>query len=317
MMTHIRTLPGKKANGMKKASFLVFLTMISISQVVNAQIFEPFHLRYQYLPQVEASGADDEAFERVERNSGHLFESSLRYPLMYGKKGGLVLIEYGFKAFIQDYEQWPLIEAEPLNAYHHRLAVKGVIPVNEKWNLLAIGNIAQGINQSVNWDFDQQFYRLGLGFLVQKDPINQIGLSILYVQEINFIVPAFIYKGASKNEKWLFNIEAPQLSVAAYCLSDNTRIRFEQRLDNDRFVFDDAVTQTADNYNAIQLNVSAGISQRIKGPLFFNLSAGITPLNVLMLYENRNETIETISFPVQPTFSAALYMSINPNDYVK
>ena len=296
--------------------YVVAIVMIPFMVIIKgrAQSFEPLTIRYQSISSTHVASADREAFEDQDRKYLNWVDVNVRYPLWL-KNGGLILPEYGYKAFGQSFEQWPQVETEPLTAQLHRLSFKGVFPLNRKWNLLGIGVMSQGLNDGVGFNIDNNFYRFGVGFLINKDSVNLIGASVVFVSEVGLPIPVFIYKGASKSGKWLFNLEAPQLSIVEYNLVRNdTRIRFEQRLDNDRISFSSNVEDTADSYNYTHLNVSMGISQRLFGPVYANGSVGISPLNVLSLYDLDNEVIETIRFDIRPTFSFSLYVSVNPND---
>ena len=280
----------------------------------GAQSFEPLNIRYQSMSSTDVASADEEVFEDQDREYLNWVDVNIRYPFFL-KNGGIILTEYNYKNFGQSFEHWPQVETEPLRAQLHRFSFKGVFPINKKWNFLGIGMVSQGLNDGVGFGFDNNVYRVGAGFLINKDSVNAIGVSVVYVSEVGLPIPVFIYKGASKNGKWLFNVEAPQLSIAEYNLVRNsTRLRFEQRLDNDQIFFSSNVEDTAESYNYTHLNVSVGISQRLFGPVYANGSIGVSPLNVLTLYDAGNEAIETIRFDIQPTFSFSLYVSVNPND---
>ncbi|MEM7550223.1 MAG: hypothetical protein AAF363_11130 [Bacteroidota bacterium] len=47
-----------------------------------------------------------------------------------------------------------------------------------------------------------------------------------------------------------------------------------------------------------------------------NVSAGFTPLNIMSIQNSDDSSLETLNLGIQPTISAGIYVSVNPNDYV-
>lgn len=296
---------------MKKV--LVPLMFLLYFAFAKAQIFEPFTLRYQNTPGVDVSDTDFPGFENAEATEQQTLEAVFRYPIKFGKKGAFILPELSHKIVGQEFDNWGSVVEEPSTGNITRLFLKGIFPVNDKWSAVGVLGIAQGVNSGVDWDFGNNYYRFGGGFLINNSKGNQIGATVQFIEEVGLPIPAFIFIGASENKKWNYNITLPLLSVIEYNLNDNWRLRFEQRFDNDRFVLD---ADTESNYNQSQLNLSFGMSYRLAKPVFLNLQAGITPLNTLTYYNDRTEDIDSVSFEVTPTFGASLYISVDPNDYV-
>ncbi|MEO1023651.1 MAG: hypothetical protein AAFW89_13990, partial [Bacteroidota bacterium] len=104
--------------------------------------------------------------------------------------------------------------------------------------------------------------------------------------------------------------------IAERSINSLNQIRIEQKLDNDRFFFSDDAEQEATNYGYTHLNYSVGWTRTISGPVKLNVSGGVSPLFLLTLNDGRSTTIETVRFSLEPTFSATLFVSVNPNDYL-
>ena len=294
------------------------LTLIAawlLCHTASAQIFEPFNVRYRYAHPTDVSSSDTEAFEDAERDDFQFIEVMGKFPIIFKNNDALILPELIYKSSDYRFVNWSETLATPDRSQLLRFSLKGVFPLNEKWNLLAIGYASQGNNQGVDWDLSNNVYRGGLGFLVDNQAGNQIGASLLYVSEVNLPVLVFLYKGRSASGRWQFNVEAPQLSIVEYVLSPNSRIRLEQKLDNERYFYGNN-QRPEDSYNVTNLNVALGFSQRLFGPAYVNLSAGLTPLNLLIVYDQDDDALETLTFDVQPTISAGFYISVNPDDYV-
>lgn len=296
---------------MKK--ILVTSLLLLIYAFAKAQIFEPFTFRYQYTPSVGVSSTDFEGFENAERTEQHQLEFAFRYPITFGKRNAIILPELSHKTIGQNFDNWGTAVEEPATGNITRLFIKGVFPINDKWNILGVAAISQGVNSGVDWDFGNSYYRFGGGFLINNSVGNQIGATVQFIEEIGFPAPAFVFIGTTGEGKWNYNITFPLLSTIEYNLNESWRLRFEQRFDNDRFVLNN---DNDTNYNQTLLNLSVGMSYKVAKPIFINLQAGITPLNLLTYYEDRNTSIDSVNFEIQPTFGASLYISVNPKDYI-
>lgn len=278
-----------------------------------AQTFEPFSLRYQYIPETGITQPDDGGFTSSRRSASSVWDANLRFPVYRNERGTILLPEYQFKRYDQSFAHWPSAQDEPGNTYYQRLFFKGIFAVNDRWRLLVLGAVSNGWQEGASFQLSNNFYRGGLGFLIEKG-IHQYGFSLLYIEEIQFVVPALVYKGASASGKWQFNIEAPQLSIAEYLLSKNTRLRFVERLDNERFMFRESENHPLHSFNNVNLSLTAGLATRVAGPVFFHASAGASFLNVLALQSERYSVEEGLLLEMSPAFSVGFYMSINPNE---
>ncbi|MEM7550224.1 MAG: hypothetical protein AAF363_11135 [Bacteroidota bacterium] len=223
---------------MKINHWLLVLFIFCLNKTLQAQIFEPFNFRYRYAPSTGVNDSDEPIFDETERDDFHFFELTAKYPITFKNSNALFLPELVYKRSEFSFRNWPEQFQLPRTSNLTRFSIKSVLPVNDKWNILAVGFASQGTNEAVGWDLGNNMYRGGLGFLINNKAGNQIGTSILYISEVDLVVAAFIYKGRSKNERWQFNIEAPQLSIVEYNISNNSRLRLEQRLDNERYFFE-------------------------------------------------------------------------------
>ncbi len=296
---------------MKK--LIVTFILLNVFAFAKAQIFEPFTLRYQFTPSTDVSSTDFTGFEDAERTEQQIVEAAFRYPITFGKRNAIILPELSHKIMGQRFNNWGNTVEEPSTGNLTRLFLKGVFPINEKWNILGVAAISQGINSGVDWNLSNSYYRYGAGFLINNSKGNQIGASVQYIEEIGFPAPAFIFIGTTGEGKWNYNVTFPLLSIIEYNLNDNWRLRFEERFDNDRFILD---KDAGSNYNQTMLNLSLGLSYKIAKPVYLNLQAGFTPLNILTYYEDRTNDIDSVNFGIQPTFGASIYISVNPKDYL-
>lgn len=204
-----------------------------------------------------------------------------------------------------------------MSADHYRLVLKGVLKVNEIWNILLLGGIAQGLDGGAGAAWDNNYYRFGAGFLKDLKNGNQFGVAVQWISEARIVVPIPVFKGSSKNNKWQYDVEGPR-AVVEYGLNENNRIRLEQKFDNDRITYPSGGEGVSGikTYNYTHLNYGIGWSRRIKGPLFFNVSGGLSPLYLTTLYDGNETSVETVRFSWEPAFSASLYVSVNPKDYI-
>lgn len=298
---------------------LVVLLILTASGIytyqASAQIFEPFNVRYMYLPRAAVAQADDPRYDETERGNLQLLETIVRFPVQPSARV-LIVPEITYKRYFQSYHRWPDAATAPRDAHHFRVFFKGVIAINDRWNVLALGGVAQGLNRGASPNIGHIFYRVGTGFLRNLRRGRQFGLSALYIQEAKLVLPIVIYKGASANQKWQFDIEGPR-AVVERALGKNGRLRYEQKLDNDRISYQDHGERPTDSYSYTHLNLSVGFSQRIRGPVFANVSAGLSPLHLLTPYDGSNRALDGLRLAWRPSLSASIYMSINPNDYVK
>ncbi len=306
---------------MKKRSIFLRALILGISGWLPfnsvAQIFEPFQGRYIYLPASDAVDADDPAFDNTQRDPLHILETVVRFPVKFGGSGSFIIPDLTYKRYFQTFNQWSKSYPQPISADHYRLVLKGILKVNEIWDILLLGGIAQGLDGSAGVSFDNNYYRFGAGFLKDLKNGNQFGLALQWISEARIVVPIPVFKGSSKNNKWQFDIEGPR-AVVEYGLNENNRIRLEQKFDNDRITY--ASGEEGENgietYNHTHLNYAFGWSRRIKGPVFFNVSGGLSPLYLTTLYDGSETSIETIRFSLEPAFSASIYISVNPKDYI-
>ena len=283
---------------------------------LQAQYFEPFNLRYRLAPQTELTDSDSEIYEDTRRETFQYAEFMAKFPILIGEKKSVILPELIYK--ISDFDLSGFPEGIPLpdRSRMTRLSVKSSWVLTRQWSLLAFGYASQGQNRGVNWDFDNLVYRYGTGFLYRRKNGHQVGLSLTYVGESDIYFPSLIYKGKSGDKKWSFNIEAPQLSAIEYNLSENSRLRLEQKLDNEKYFFAEN-SQTEEAFFILNLNFGLGYSYRIAGPLFANVSAGLTAMNNLRLQNEEIETVESLSFGMRPTLLVGVYLSLDPDDFVK
>ncbi|MEO1055075.1 MAG: hypothetical protein AAFX87_30855 [Bacteroidota bacterium] len=283
-----------------------------------AQIFEPFQGRYIYLPGSEVVNPDDQAFNNTQRDPLHILETVVRFPVKFGNSGSFIVPDLTYKRYFQRFDQWPQSYPQPSNADHFRLVLKGIVKVNEAWDILLLGGIAQGLDGGAAATWDNNYYRFGGGFLKDLKNGNQFGIALQWVSEARIVVPIPVFKGSSQNNKWQYDVEGPR-AVVEYNLNDNNRIRLEQKFDNDRITYsenNEGGQNNIETYNHTHLNYALGWSRRIKGPVFFNLSGGLSPLFLTTLYDGEEVSIETVRFSWEPAFSASIYVSVNPKDYI-
>ncbi len=290
-------------------SYILILNLAN----VYAQIFEPFNLRYQNSAATKISKAGFDGFENTARTELQIIESTFRYPITFGKRNNIILPELSHKVLGQQFNNWGAVVLEPATANLTRFFLKGIFPVNDKLSILGVLAISQGVDSGVSWDFSNNYYRYGAGLVINNNKGNQIGFSLLMIDELGFPAPAFIFRGSSNMKKWNYSVTFPLLTVIEYNLSEKWRLRFEEHLDNDRFVLN---SDSGANYNQAMLNLSFGLSYQLAKPIFMNVQAGLTPLNILTYYEDKTTDIDTINFDIQPTFGASFYISVNPNDYI-
>lgn len=283
-------------------------------QSLHAQIFEPFQGRYIYLPGSSVASFDDVDFENTQRDPLHILETVVRFPVTIGESGSFVVPDLTYKRYFQTFDQWPEASQQPVNADHYRLVLKGIVRVSEVWDLLLLGGIAQGLNGGTGAVWENNYYRFGAGFLKDLKNGNQFGLALQWISEARIVVPIPVFKGSSPNNKWQFDVEGPR-AVVEYELGENNRIRLEQKFDNDRITFTNS-ENSIDSYNYTHLNYALGWSRRVKGPVFFNVSGGFSPLYLTTLYDGNETSIETLRFSWEPAFSASIYVSVNPKDYI-
>ncbi|WP_010182251.1 hypothetical protein [Aquimarina agarilytica] len=279
---------------------------------VKAQIFEPFNLRYQHSSTAKVSKAGFEDFENTERTEQQIVEATFRYPIIFGKRNNIFLPELSHKIVGRQFDNWRSMVVEPATGNLTRLFLKGIFPVSDKWNILGVLAISQGVNSGVSWSFNHNYYRYGAGLVMNNKKGNQIGVSLLMIEELGFPAPAFIFRGTN-GKNWNYSVTFPLLTIIEYNLNKKWRLRFEEHLDNDRFVLN---INSRANYNQAILNLSIGLSYQLAKPIFMNVQAGLTPLNVLTYYEDKTTDIDTVSFDMQPTFGASIYISVNPKDYI-
>ncbi|MGB6152459.1 MAG: hypothetical protein WBG48_10735 [Pricia sp.] len=180
---------------MKKIIFTL-LTFFYLT-FTKAQIFEPFNLRYQFTPSVAVSSADLEGFENAERTEQDITEAQFRYPITFGKRKAIILPELSHKIMGQSFSNWSNSVNKPRTGNLTRLFIKGVFPVDEKWNILGVAAISQGVDSGIDWDSGNSYYRFGSGFLINNEAGNQIGASVQFIEEIGFPAPAFIFIGTT------------------------------------------------------------------------------------------------------------------------
>lgn len=286
------------------------LTMILIllCGLVEGQNFRPVQLNYQYAQGVKVQSTDLGDLDNAERSEQSIFEVILKYPILLNDNKITIIPELTHKVIGQSFNNWGTSLNEPRTANLTRLDINSIFFVNQKWSILAAFTVSQGVNNAVNWDFGNNFYRFGMGFLINNSAGNRIGGAVRYVEELGIPIPLILFYGASANDKWYYNISFPASATIEYSMNDRWRLRFIERIDNDRFMLD---TTSSNNYNQSQLNVSVGASYGITKSLFFSLQAGLTPLNFLTFYSDKTNELDTINLELQPTIGASLYFNIN------
>lgn len=298
----------------KRLILLVVYLGIFSTKSAYAQIFEPFQGRYIYLPGSKVASTDDDALEGTQRDPLHILETVVRFPVKFGNSGSFIVPDFTYKRYFQTYDSWPSNYSQPVNADHFRLFLKGVVKVSQAWNVLLLGGIAQGLNGGANIAWENNYYRFGAGFLKNLKNGNQFGIAVQWISEARIAVPVPIFKGASRNKKWQFDVEGPR-AVVEYGLNENNRLRLEQKFDNDRITFANSINDI-ESYNYTHLNYALGWSGRIKGSLFFNISGSFSPLYLASLHNGSETSIETIRLSWELALSASIYVSINPKDYI-
>ena len=290
------------------------MVLIVLSGLVEGQNFRPVQLNYQYSQGVNVRSTDFTDLNNAERSEQSIFEAILKYPILINNKKITLIPELTHKVIGQSFNSWNISLDEPRTGNLTRLAVNAIFSVNQKWSVLAAFTVSQGVNSNIKWDFSNNFYRFGIGFLINNSAGNRIGGAVRYVEELGILVPLVLFYGTSANSKWYYNISFPASSTIEYTINDNWRLRFVERIDNDRFMLN---ATSGSNYNQSMLNLSVGASYGITKSLFFSLQAGFTPINFLTFYSDKTNDLDTVNLEMQPTIGASFYFNINTQDSSK
>jgi hypothetical protein len=287
-------------------SFIMIFLLLSLS----AQQFRPVQINYQYTGKVDVKDSDAEGLEQSERSGQSIMEGIVKYPIVFGKRKASIIPELTYKSIDQSFSHWNASFIRPELAKLTRLSINGVFPVTDRWSLLGAFTISQGVNADVDWNLNNSFYRFGAGFLINNTAGNRIGGALRYVEEIGFPAPLFLFFGTSKNKLWYYNVAFPAISTVEYTLNESWRLRFLERIDNDRFLLSNS---TDENYNWSSLNVAIGLSYQIVPSFFFSLQAGLTPINFMTFYSDKQQDLDTVNLGLQPTIGASFYLSFSTN----
>ncbi len=290
------------------------LIVLVFCSFLEGQNFRPVQLNYQYAQGVNVQSTDFTDLTNTERSEQSIFEAILKYPIFLNNKKITLIPELTHKVIGQNFNSWNTLLNEPSTGNLTRLAVNAIFKVNQKWSFLAAFTLSQGLNSNIKWDFSNNFYRFGIGFLINNSAGNRIGGAVRYVEELGILVPLVLFYGTSANSKWYYNISFPASSTIEYSMNDKWRLRFVERIDNDRFILG---ATSGSNYNQSMLNLSVGASYGITKSLFFSLQAGFTPINFLTFYSDKTNDLDTVNLEMQPTIGASLYFNINTQDRSK
>ncbi|MEO1022189.1 MAG: hypothetical protein AAFW89_06550, partial [Bacteroidota bacterium] len=190
-------------------AFPLFICVLLMGKC-SAQIFEPFAQRFMFIPSSTTEGFDNNSFDRSSRDPLYLHETSIRFPIQFGTSTNLIIPDFAYKRYSQSFNNWPGSFSEPHTSDHFRLVLKGVFPLDNTWNLLLLGGIAQGLNDGATLNFDQNFYRFGAGYLKNLSNGNQFGFALQWISEARLVVPVPVFKGTSRNKLWDFDVEGPR-----------------------------------------------------------------------------------------------------------
>lgn len=284
------------------------IILILFCALVEGQNFRPVQLNYQYARGVNVGSSDFTDLTNTKRSEQSILEAILKYPIFINNKKITLIPELTHKVIGQNFNSWHTSLDEPRTGNLTRLAVNAIFSVNQKWSLLGAITASQGVNSTIKWDFSNNFYRFGIGFLINNSAGNRIGGAVRYVEELAIPVPLFLFYGTSANSKWYYNISFPASSSIEYSMNDKWRLRFVERIDNDRFMLN---ATSGSNYNQSMLNLSVGASYGITKSLFFSLQAGFTPINFLTFYSDKTNDLGTVNLEMQPSIGASFYYNIN------
>ncbi|MUU78641.1 DUF6268 family outer membrane beta-barrel protein [Winogradskyella endarachnes] len=297
-------------NTFKKYLIISFLLIVHLA---TAQSFEPFAIRYSRLPQAGVNQADNDQYELVEREPLQVIDVNLRSPFEIGDKGFRLGPFLNYTKAFQEVDNWAFTGDRPADASQFGIGLAALLPVSKRVSLVSILGADQGTNDGVPWTWDNNLYKVGLGFILNMDKTErpyQMGLTLVYTELLGFPILNLIYK-REFSDKWSVNLALPNYGIIDYSLSENTKIRFEERFSVGRF----ALSENENNigsYNISRVTLSAGILQHISGPVFFQGSVGLTIWNRSALFDNSNEQLDMLRYEIpQPAVNFGILVNIN------
>ncbi|MGD1841980.1 MAG: hypothetical protein ACFB0B_13960 [Thermonemataceae bacterium] len=292
---------------------LLFIVSSSGALVCHGQGFEVFSVRYFWLPEAEVRQADDEIYEGLERQPLQAVEAILRAPIKVGKKGVVLVPNFSYAKYFQNLDRWPTLGDAPKDAELFGWGLGALVPVSKRLELVGSVGIDQGTNQEAQWSVDNNLYKGGVGFLLDmKEDYRpyKMGITLFYTEVLGFPIAVLVYR-RDISQKWSIDLALPRYGIIDYRFSKNTSLRLEERFTAGRFVFNNAEDPLS-SYNIAKVTMTAGILQRIKGPVYAQAAGGFTVWNRTVLFDDRNERLDVLRYTVpQLAFNVSLLMKVD------
>lgn len=295
---------------------LVFFGIYLGAFPVLGQSYEPFAIRYGWLPQVQVNEADEDLYESAERQPLHTIDAVLRLPIRIGEQGFVLVPNTSYTRVYQSLDNWAFTGDRPGDASQFGVGLSALWPVSKRVSLIGSIGIDQGTNDGISWSTSNNLYKGGLGFLLNMEEgykPYKMGITLFYTEVLGFPIAVLVYK-RQISEKWSVDFALPNYGIIDYTLGKKTKLRFEERFAAGRFALGENENDLA-SYNLSRVTLTAGIVQQVKGPVSVQASAGFTIWNRSVLFDEDNGRLDVLLYEIpQPALSIGLMVNVSSDD---
>lgn len=282
--------------------------LIGLTPLVFSQSFEPVELNYYLLPATQIKQTDDDAYQNVDKGPVQIFDARLRYPIRLQRV--ILTPEINYSDYFQNVSHWPDSEDAPDHAQLIGGGCSFIFPTGH--GLAFVGNLglSSGFQQGVGIMDSKKLFRASVGFILAKDSLTKIGISIAYVKVLNMPLPVLVFHHTFPGSGSQISLAFPFRGTVEFPVGTRTSLTLEEHLLAGRFSLNNpGIIQT---YNTTQVALTAGIHRQIKGPLYMSLAGGFVILDGMKLFDDQNNKVNRLMYKtLHPMCTASVYLKIS------